>query len=1310
MALAPLGELLVQKPKPLLTLELFSAFQRTPRETVETYIFTENLQSHFELILDSVAHGSGQGFWVQAEYGAGKTHFLATLAALLANTTDPLWEEADSSAVRQFRPRLQNTHLLPVVFSLRGEAAADPRTARSLMDVLLEKGFAPALQRVGLEGKIHLTPIHALMHWYDNQASPAIKSEADAFVQSQRGLSIKALREREGADSLAELLPAYFQSSGVKPDIAVSVKDRLASIYRQILEHGYTGLLVIIDEYEGWFRIRSASREMTEQDEDLLETLGYILPKQLELAVHTIVASQSSIPAKLAGGQAGDRYVRLGLLAGAGDHEYDIIAARRVRGLDPDRKPEIQDYYRYYRDAFDFARNMSENEFQDTFPFQPRCFEIVRRITARDLPTARSGILILYETLKQDELLKRNTLIRSADLVSSAHLRQDCFNQQVYKSHFQAYQRALEDLPALEMDADDRSLAEAVLTTLFLWHTAYLENPRAMSLKDLAQATLTVSDVVRAEDNVRYVLSLMQALPQIQFENDAAKFIPAGDEGIKPISLFRDAVRRVQGQKYEVAKTWTDSLFYDTTKARGIKTLFSEFIPPDTPILRTFDYRYLQYAGEIIVATRWNDDWGITSLGEDQHFRIVVMTTETTTPITPNLLHDPRIAVVLPSALSEETLRVAAEYLAWQRMTDEYKNQSGKDAETVREWLASQASTYISHLADSQLGQFRTGQIITRDNLGMSAKEAFGAASNDQRFKFIVEKLLASAYPQIPIEANLLRNVLTSSEAGKVFEGYFSSNPAQAQTTATRNYGVGLGLSSGDNPARFGPQENNRAIALIKQMLDEQQGNELRVWKLFQTLSGIPYGLPYVAIQLELLGFVRQNNPRVELTLKRDHKIKTRDGKAFARDRITAGTVNDLQWKADLYKGFDALLPAAGPTWNDTLPFARLLVSDLRATTDQHEIENENQRLNDRLGVLKSQVPKERNQLAVLERTLSAQLPDEMTRTFERLEALTQLQNGFASFYEQAQELFKTPDTLREELQELERLRELSDAAAEVAEVRRYLDAVRLRESDTALNMSKSSLQSRITLPTLAKQPHMWSALHAEFDDFKRRYRSEYQKHHRDTTKELNRLQDALASAPRLVHALKLLNSIPQLGAARGTDLSVQYQSLVAQLSPCVVTDFQSVTVDSQPVCDKCQRDLLYTSPTQAVEQFLKSLDQALQERQRDLKRETVQRVLQRGQGDALSQFLQATQAANVSSLVDVLDEDIVTLIRQLFAQDNIVATESDIWQHFLQQYGSLEERDVPDAVKKFESLLRAAFSDAKSKTEAGKTIRLTLK
>ncbi len=471
MALLPLQDLIIKKPKPLLTLELLDAFQNHPEETVETYIFTENIQHHFEQILDAVARGQGQGFWVQAEYGSGKTHFLATIAALLADTSKTLWDKADSPQIRQFRQRMQNMRLLPVVLSLRGEASGDVRSERSLMDVLLEKGFEPALAHAGIANQIQLTPAQELLNWYDTQASPIIQRDLDEFISRKTNKSLKQLREREGAEAAVEWMPEYFAKSGVKPDLNIGVKDRLASIYRQLTAKNgpsYSGILVIIDEYEGWSNIRNLVPEARAQDEDLLETLGYLLPKDLGLAVHTIVASQSAIPAKLQGGQEGDRYIRLGLLAGAGDREYDIIASRRIRQLDKEKRPELDDYYRYYREAFDFAKGLSAKEFDDTFPFQPRCFEIVRRITSRDLPGPRSGIMVLYETLHNDALLQRNTLIRAADLMTSAHLRNDCFSQLVYKQNYQAYQRASDDMQALGLDAEDAALAEAILATLYL--------------------------------------------------------------------------------------------------------------------------------------------------------------------------------------------------------------------------------------------------------------------------------------------------------------------------------------------------------------------------------------------------------------------------------------------------------------------------------------------------------------------------------------------------------------------------------------------------------------------------------------------------------------------------------------------------------------------------------------------------------------------------------------------------------------------------------------------------------------------------
>ena len=91
MSRLPLRDLILSKKRPETTLSLVPAFRQQAEEMVKTYIFTDTIRAHFEEIMESVARGHGQGFWVQAEYGAGKTHFLVVLSALLSNPDDKLW-------------------------------------------------------------------------------------------------------------------------------------------------------------------------------------------------------------------------------------------------------------------------------------------------------------------------------------------------------------------------------------------------------------------------------------------------------------------------------------------------------------------------------------------------------------------------------------------------------------------------------------------------------------------------------------------------------------------------------------------------------------------------------------------------------------------------------------------------------------------------------------------------------------------------------------------------------------------------------------------------------------------------------------------------------------------------------------------------------------------------------------------------------------------------------------------------------------------------------------------------------------------
>ncbi len=1311
MTLLPLAELIVQKPRPQTTLSLLPALHNHAQEMVETYVFTGAIRHHVAEILDAVATGRGQGFWVQAEYGAGKTHFLAVLAALLANDHADLWSLIKDEQVGLHRRRLQQSHLFPVVVSLRGMGEADVLTGRSLLDVLLEDGFAPALQQAGLEDRVQVVAAEDYMVWLDTQTSPAIRDDVEAFVRRKTGQGSRVYRENEGANALARLIADYCQQNAIGPKIAASVKDRLAHIYRQITTMQptrYNGLLVMIDEYEGWEKAH-ASPAARAHDEDVLETLAYLLPRDLSYQVVTVVASQSAVPAKLQGGQAGDRFVNIPLLASTNERDYDVITSRRVRGLREDRLPEIRDHFHRCQQNFEFARNLSEAEFCDIFPFQPRCFEIVRRVTARDLPTARSGITIFHEAVNHPEAIQRTMLIRAADLLCSPHLVDDCLPTPEYREAYAAYKVAREALPTLDLDAGDLPLAQAILDTLFLWHLAYKEHPRPMSLLDLAQATLTTSDFLRAEDNVAYVLGQMQSLRQVEFEGQQASFVPAGEEGASVVTLFNDYRRRVQDDAYRLSAAWSESLFLSPQETRGQQALFSNFTP-DEALTRRTEHRNLEYTGQMIVASRWQLDWALPLPKDDTHFRLVLLTSEAAQSLKAEDLQDPRIAVVSPAPLSDETARAAADWLAWQQMSDDYAEtkRTGREAETAREWLAGQRAELLRKLLDTQRRQYQSGRVVTRDGLAINARDAFGQPGEDRLLAAIAVPLLAAAYPQLPLDWERLGRTVRPAEVGRIFNGYFSRSPGTADSAATRNFGMALCLSHPEKPGHFNPQQA-RALDLIGELLRERNG-ELPVWRALETLSAPPHGLPYALIQLYLLAFVRRGDPRAEIVLKRDHQIKTINRQPFPSNRITAGNVVDLDFRPGQERYFDVLVAAAGPSWSDTVAYGREVLGELHATTDPTEVEAQAARLDAALVHLAEERENTGRNLDILRQRLGASLPDAARDALQGLGQLAAAAgSGYQRFYEQAGELYASPDALRDQQRTFARLKELAGLSAEIIAARDYLAGTQLRAGDRELTADRMTIQGQIDLPNLASQPGQWPSIRGELERFKSRYRNAYQKHHRDFHKALGDLQEELAEAPRRLRALELLNGIEELGRPVGDDLARRHGALGQSVRPCPVP-FATLTLEVAPQCEKCRLALTAEPPKAEVNAFLRDLDRALVTQQRRLASKAIHRVLARSQEDAVATFVQVAQTSDLASLVDLLDRDLVDFIRVLLAEAEVATSESDLLQRFAAAYPTLEEADLPKALRDFEALLRAAFKEARQANPHKKMVRLTLR
>ncbi|HUT58784.1 MAG TPA: hypothetical protein VNA25_13135, partial [Phycisphaerae bacterium] len=246
-----LAKIISVKPEPDTTPLLSRLIQReNARKTVSEYLLTPSLRVHLKRVLDCVVNRKGQGFWVQAEYGAGKTHFLGALVDLLVWRDEKVWQDlSDAELKSEYQGAVSKVKMFPVAFSLRGMGES-PETD-SLMRVFEEqtreslKAFAPAI-----EPQVMLTSAELADHWYEKEASAAEKAGARFFFEEEHKCTPEQFRAKAGPRKFGQEL---VRSKLPEGRLRGKFKDRFALIYDQITKlGGYDGLVFVVDEFRSW--------------------------------------------------------------------------------------------------------------------------------------------------------------------------------------------------------------------------------------------------------------------------------------------------------------------------------------------------------------------------------------------------------------------------------------------------------------------------------------------------------------------------------------------------------------------------------------------------------------------------------------------------------------------------------------------------------------------------------------------------------------------------------------------------------------------------------------------------------------------------------------------------------------------------------------------------------------------------------------------------------------------------------------------------------------------------------------------------
>jgi hypothetical protein len=402
--LKPIGQIFEPKPtEPKTTPSLREALDQ-PLETIETYKVTPSLHALLKELLEKAIHRKGQGYWIRAEYGAGKTHFIAALTVLLTNREAAVWSTLRDDPLRaEYQALMGKLKLFPVAFSLLGTGEAD---AKDSLVRRFEREIRDALPD-GLRAKIPVLSEELAVEWFENQAGELIKSAIAAHFRNVHHTTPEEYRSKEGKRKLGAEIITVAEREGFAVDLKASFRERFAYLYDRITQlGGYDGLLLVVDEFRSW-QDRHEGQPSYEEGIQLLETLAYYLPVEVHKNIVLVVASQGDCPQKLMGSGAGDRFIVRELLKEQTD--YGEIVCFRTRDIRPGKEMDIEEYDQHCRKTFKFLKGTKKDYFKAIFPFQPQCFDILRRITQSydryGLPAARSGIHIAHEAITHNGLL-----------------------------------------------------------------------------------------------------------------------------------------------------------------------------------------------------------------------------------------------------------------------------------------------------------------------------------------------------------------------------------------------------------------------------------------------------------------------------------------------------------------------------------------------------------------------------------------------------------------------------------------------------------------------------------------------------------------------------------------------------------------------------------------------------------------------------------------------------------------------------------------------------------------------------------------
>jgi hypothetical protein len=946
----------------------------------------------------------GQGYWIQAEFGSGKSHLLSFMGALALGKEES-WQIIKEKEQTQGLGRRESLYyfyeqglskkihqtkgILVAVKTLVGQGGGpigiqggEKKLTEYILDAVSEQFYL----ETGRSLPIYPTEILA-QRFLNTRDFEMYRNELAAFLKDTRYFDEEEQEEitdflenlqnnpdpgvqRDCGQRLWDFYVTYLQTT---PKIPLETEDVLKHMVDRLLEEGYDGLLLILDEVSLFMKGRSADQRA--EDEKTLVVLSNRLAYKENLPVWTVCAAQQAIEQTMSGIMNIHARERLDLIPLLNDHsDYYDIALSRVR--DVTNAAAVDQYYEDYKGSFSWLQAQGIDQFRRFFPFYPPSLDVVRQISMH-LTTVRSALYFMLQTLKTQRKRK------SRELISLWGLFDDVIQYEEdpsgttkgitsvkikWPNEWTAYENA-----KLQLDSAThgqlkvyRSRSEKVIKSLFLYHVANMA-PGGLSSEDLMNSVMEWKDhdqdqAADLQDNLDHyeVLSdtIATELPQVIKSGPNYKFNPTAS-GVNPLEQFQRARSEAETNEVLRERAWKYLLALEKWEVRsqlmiidlsqGIQSIFRH-IAPDQQEQIIIKWHNREISGRLFMRDlRYTAEHNsllpsINSAETGLDFLVFISSTpagdQLDTLVTSK--KDPRILFWTPDELNASEKGLLIDFTAYQILARDFAGRDTQDAKIVLDWVQNRLRDQMGMIYQIIPQAYSRGRITALDHTQMefNVQGELSAILSP-----LITQILDDTYickeitfnaPAPFNDTNAINVINGIVKVGEIPRG---AKPNRF-ISAAQNYGFDLQIMRPPNDKKLDLRDcrytKDISAWIESKLIDSSATMSITtIEKNFMGIAGtrgINYGLSRRMLQLYVLCLAREG--KIRITLK-GHNIPC--------EAIDYRNIAEIDFKTSTLDAFDQIQRLKPPKgWDILAPYAAILLYDENLLTIQEDAEIQN--------------------------------------------------------------------------------------------------------------------------------------------------------------------------------------------------------------------------------------------------------------------------------------------------------------------------------------------------------------------------------